>query len=127
MDLIREITQELVPGKQLPNFKAGDNITVYYKIIEGDKERTQPFRGDVIQRRGTGTTATFTVRKLSNGVGVERVFPLFSPNIDSVEIHKVGKVRRARIFYQRDLRGKKARIAEKRTPVVAKEAKAAKA
>ncbi len=114
MDLIKEVTELLVPGKEHVDFKAGDNITVYYKIIEGDKERIQPFRGDVIQRRGSGTTATFTVRKISNGVGVERVFPFFSPNIDKIEVNKVGKVRRARIFYQRELRGKKARIAEKR-------------
>lgn len=118
MDLIKEVTELLVPGKNHVDFKAGDNITVYYKIIEGDKERVQPFRGDVIQRRGSGTTATFTVRKISNGVGVERVFPFFSPNIENIEVHKVGKVRRARIFYQRDLRGKKARIAEKRVNTV---------
>lgn len=115
MDFVTQLTKELTGDKDLPAFKAGDNITVYYKIVEGDKERIQPYRGDVIQRRGTGATETFTVRKISNGVGVERVFPLFSPNIDKIEVHKVGKVRRARIFYQRDLRGKKARIAEKRT------------
>jgi len=120
MDLIREITQELVPGKNHVDFKAGDNITVYYKIIEGEKERVQPFRGDVIQRRGSGTTATFTVRKISNGVGVERVFPTFSPNIENIEVNKHGKVRRARIFYQRKLSGKKARIAEKRFTPAAK-------
>ncbi len=124
MNLIKEVTELLVVGKDHPSFKAGDNITVYYRIIEGDKERVQPFRGDVIQRRGSGTTATFTVRKISNGVGVERVFPFFSPNIDKIEIHKVGKVRRARIFYQRDLSGKKARIAEKRQAVAPAAAKA---
>ncbi|CAN5152233.1 50S ribosomal protein L19 [soil metagenome] len=124
MDLIKEVTQLLVAGKDHPSFKAGDNITVYYRIIEGDKERVQPFRGDVIQRRGSGTTATFTVRKISNGVGVERVFPIFSPNIDKIEIHKVGKVRRARIFYQRELSGKKARIAEKRQATAPAAAKA---
>jgi large subunit ribosomal protein L19 len=124
MDLIKEVTELLVTGKDHPSFKAGDNITVYYRIIEGEKERVQPFRGDVIQRRGSGTTATFTVRKLSNGVGVERVFPIFSPNIDKIEIHKVGKVRRARIFYQRELSGKKARIAEKRQATAPAAAKA---
>lgn len=116
MDFIKELTQELAGGtKEFPEFKAGDNVTVYYRIIEGDKERTQPFRGDVIQRRGTGATEMFTVRKISNGVGVERVFPLYSPNIERIELHKVGKVRRARIYYLRDLKGKKARIAEKRS------------
>lgn len=122
MDLIKEVNQLLVPTKEHPSFKAGDNVTVYYKIIEGDKERVQPFRGDVIQRRGSGTTATFTVRKISNGVGVERVFPIASPNIDKIEVNKVGKVRRARIFYQRELRGKKARIAEKRQATTTTEA-----
>ena len=114
MDLIREITQELVPGKSFPDFKAGDNITVYYKIIEGEKERVQPFRGDVIQRRGTGTTATFTVRKISDGVGVERLFPFLSPNIDGIVLNKSGKVRRAKLYYLRDRSGKSARIKEKR-------------
>ncbi len=115
MDFVKQLTQELTAEKEIPAFKAGDNVTVYYKIIEGDKERIQPYRGDVIQRRGTGATETFTVRKISNGIGVERVFPLFSPNIDKIEVNKVGKVRRARIYYQRELRGKKARITEKRT------------
>lgn len=115
MDRVKMLEQELVPMKEHPEFKAGDNITVYYKIIEGTKERVQPFKGDVIQRRGTGRTETFTVRKLSNNVGVERVFPVHSPNIEKIEVHRVGKVRRARIFYQRGLRGKKARIQEKRT------------
>ena len=100
--------------KKLPEFKAGDNITVHYKIIEGNKERIQDYKGEVVQRKGSGATKTFTVRKISNGVGVERVFPLNSPNIDSIEINKHGKVRRARLFYLRDLKGKKARIKEKR-------------
>lgn len=115
MDFVKQLSKELAGEKELPAFKAGDNVTVYYRIVEGDKERLQPFRGDVIQRRGTGATETFTVRKISNGIGVERVFPLYSPNIDKIEVNKVGKVRRARIFYQRELRGKKARIQEKRT------------
>lgn len=99
---------------ELPAFKAGDTITVTYKIKEENKERLQKFRGVVIQRRGAGSTATFTVRKISGGVGVERIFPVSSPFIDNVEVNKFGKVRRARIFYLRDLTGKKARIKERR-------------
>lgn len=101
-------------NKQIPDFKAGDNITVNYKIVEGTKERIQSFKGDVIQRRGAGNTATFTVRKISNGIGVERLFPLHSPYIDSIVINKAGRVRRAKLFYQRDRSGKSARIKEKR-------------
>ena len=100
--------------KEFPNFKAGDTVTVTYLIKEENKERPQKFRGVVIQRRGAGMTQTFTVRKISNGVGVERIFPLASPFIDSIEVNKVGKVRRARIFYLRNLTGKKARIKEKK-------------
>lgn len=100
--------------KQYPSFKAGDTITVTYKIVEGAKERLQSFRGVVIQRRGSGATATFTVRKIAEGIGVERIFPFASPLIESISIEKVGVVRRARIFYYRDLRGKKARIKEKK-------------
>lgn len=114
MDRIKELEQDLAAGKNLPEFKAGDNISVNYKIIEGNKERIQAFRGDVIQRNGSGLTQTFTVRKISNGVGVERIFPLYSPNIDSIEVHKVGRVRRAKIFYLRGLKGKAARIKEKK-------------
>lgn len=101
-------------GKSFPNFKAGDTITVTYKIKEENKERLQKFRGVVIQRRGAGRTQTFTIRKISNGVGVERIFPLNSPFIESIEVNKYGKVRRARIFYLRNLTGKKARIKEKK-------------
>jgi ribosomal protein L19, bacterial type len=100
--------------KNFPKFNAGDTITVTYKIKEENKERLQKFRGIVIQKRGAGATKTFTVRKMSNGVGVERIFPFSSPFIDSIEINKYGKVRRARIFYLRDLTGKKARIKEKK-------------
>ena len=114
MDKVREIELQLTPQKTIPDFKAGDNISVSYKIIEGSKERIQIFRGDVIQRKGSGLAQTFTVRKLSNGVGVERIFPLYSPNIDKIEVNKHGKVRRARIFYLRELQGKAARIKEKR-------------
>jgi len=120
MDAIKFVHQQLTAKKDYPDFNAGDNITVNYKIIEGTKERIQAFKGDVIQRRGTGSTQTFTVRKISNGVGVDRIFPLYSPNIDSIEINRRGKVRRARLFYMRELIGKKARIREKR--VVTEEA-----
>ena len=105
--------------KAFPDFKAGDTITVAYKIKEDSakgesKERIQKFRGIVIQKRGAGIAKTFTVRKMSNGIGVERIFPYNSPFIDSIELNKVGKVRRARIFYLRGLTGKKARIKEKK-------------
>lgn len=113
MDLLKEISQELTATKEWPAFKAGDTITVYYKIKEGEKERTQFFQGVVIQRRSSGATETFTIRKMSNGIGVERVFPFSSPSIEKIEVNKKGVVRRARIFYLRDLTGKKARIKEK--------------
>jgi large subunit ribosomal protein L19 len=114
MDPIKNIAAKLVETKQWPAFSAGDTITVSYKIKEGNKERTQLFQGVVIQRRGSGVTETFTVRKISNGVGVERIFPISSPFIEQIEINKRGKVRRARIFYLRGLTGKSARIKEKR-------------
>lgn len=114
MDIIKTLEQDLIPQRNFPDFKAGDNISVHYKIIEGSKERIQIFRGDVIQRKGSGLTQTFTIRKISNGVGVERIFPVYSPNIAEIELHKKGKVRRARIFYLRDLKGKAARIKELR-------------
>ncbi len=103
-----------------PNFKAGDNITVNYKIVEGNKERIQSFKGDVIKRQGTGATATFTVRKISDGVGVERLFPYFSPNIESIVLNKAGRVRRAKLFFLRERSGKSARIKEKRQAVATK-------
>jgi len=103
-----------VEQKQLPDFKAGDTITVTYKIREGNKERLQNFQGVVLQRKGSGPAATFTVRKISNNVGVERIFPVSTPFIDEVVVNKRGVVRRARIYYLRGLRGKKARIKEKR-------------
>jgi len=112
MDKVKELTKKLTATKDHPEFKAGDNINVHYKIIEGSKERIQIFRGDVIQRKGTGATQTFTVRKISNSVGVERIFPLSSPNIELIEVNKIGKVRRAKIFYIRELKGKAARIKE---------------
>lgn len=104
----------------IPNFKAGDNITVNYKIIEGNKERIQSFKGDVIKRQGVGATASFTVRKMSDGIGVERLFPVFSPNIDSIVLNKVGKVSRAKLYYLRERSGKSARIREKRMAVAKK-------
>lgn len=120
MDLMK-IAEEALAQEQktFPAFKAGDTITVTYKIKEENKERLQKFRGVVIQRKGTGTTQTFTVRKVSNGVGVERIFPVSSPFIDSIELNKHGKVRRAKIFYLRNLTGKKARIKEKKYKAVA--------
>ncbi len=114
MDAVKFVHEQLVAKKDLPKFKAGDNITVNYKIIEGNKERIQPFRGDVIKCQGKGATTTFTVRKISDGIGVERLFPLYSPNIESIVLNKVGKVRRAKLFYLRERGGKSARIKEKR-------------
>lgn len=101
-------------SKSYPDFKSGDTITVTIKIVEGAKERLQSFRGVVIQRKGGNSTQTFTVRKISDGIGVERIFPLLSPSIVNIEINKVGVVRRARIYYLRKLTGKKARIKEKK-------------
>ena len=98
----------------VPAFGAGDTITVTYRIVEGNKERLQSFRGVVIQIKGSGKTKMFTIRKISNGVGVERIFPLYSPHIESIEVNKYGVVRRARIYYLRNLTGKKARIKERR-------------
>ena len=112
MNLTEQISQELNLVSNLPKFGAGDTLTVYYKIIEGDKERIQFFKGVVIQKRGSGATETFTIRKISSGIGVERIFPLNSPLIDKIEVNKKGKVRRARIFYLRELTGKQARITE---------------
>ncbi|TDH19816.1 50S ribosomal protein L19 [Segetibacter sp. 3557_3] len=114
MNAVAFVHEQLTANKEVPKFKAGDNITVNYKIIEGNKERIQSFKGDVIKRQGVGATATFTVRKISDGVGVERLFPVNSPNIDSIVVHKVGKVRRAKLFYLRERSGKSARIKEKR-------------
>ncbi len=114
MDILREITEQLNETVERPDFHAGDTITVHYKIKEGNKERIQQFQGVVIQRRGTGTTETFTIRKMSSGIGVERIIPVHSPFIDKIEVNKSGKVRRARIFYLRELKGKAARIKEKR-------------
>ncbi len=113
MDAIKFVEQDFNETKELPNFSAGDTVSVSYKIKEGNKERIQVFQGTVIQRRGNGVNETFTVRKVSGGMGVERVFPLHSPSIDSIKVNKEGSVRRARIFYLRDRTGKSARIKEK--------------
>ena len=124
MDLIKVVEQAFVNEKvaSYPKFKGGDTITVTYRIKEGDKERLQKFRGVVLQISGaTPFTKTFTVRKISSGVGVERIFPFQSPFIDSIEVNKVGHVRRARIFYLRNLSGKKARIMEKKLVVLKEE------
>lgn len=126
MDNLIKIAQESMwENKGVPEFQSGDTITVSYRIIEGNKERVQSFRGVVIQIKGSGMTKMFTIRKMSNGVGVERIFPLYSPHIDNIEVNKRGVVRRKRIYYLRDLTGKKARIKEKRMPVSAKKANAA--
>lgn len=116
-DLMKAAEQAAVKMDSRPDFKAGDTVTVYYKIIEGTKEREQQFQGVVLQRKGHAATQTFTVRKISNGIGVERIFPLFSPKISKIEVNKRGSVRRARIFYLRDISGKAARIEEKKVMV----------
>ena len=114
--LIRLVNEQMwtKTDADIPQFNTGDTITVTYRIIEGSKERLQSFRGVVIQIKGTGKTKMFTIRKVSNGVGVERIFPLYSPHIDKIEVNKYGVVRRARIYYVRELTGKKARIKERR-------------
>ena len=114
MERIKEITNKLVEAREWPEFGAGDTITVTVKIKEGSKERLQAFQGVVLQRRGSGATETFTIRKMSSSIGVERIFPMNMPNIDKIEVNKRGSVRRARIFYLRELTGKSARIKERR-------------
>jgi len=117
MNAVQFVHDQLTTKATLPAFKAGDNITVNYKIVEGNKERIQSFKGDVIKRQGNGATSSFTVRKISDGVGVERLFPIYSPNIESIVLNKIGKVRRAKLFYLRSRSGKSARIQEKRMAV----------
>ncbi len=111
--LVTFVQNEFVPKKEFPSFQAGDTITVYYEIREGEKVRTQFFKGVVIQIKGTGATKTFTIRKMSGTVGVERIFPMNLPGIQKIEVNSRGKVRRSRIYYFRDLTGKKARIKER--------------
>ena len=113
--LLKFVQDEFVTKKEFPNFSAGDTITVYYEIKEGEKTRTQFFRGVVIQRRGSGSSETFTIRKMSGTIGVERIFPINMPALQKIEVNKKGKVRRSRIFYFRGLTGKKARIKEVRS------------
>ena len=124
MDALAFIHEQMTPSREFPRFKAGDNVTVNYKIVEGNKERIQSFKGDVIKRQGTGATQTFTVRKISDGIGVERLFPLFSPNIDGIVLNKTGRVKRAKLYYLRSRSGKSARIKEKKMAVVQKAKKA---
>jgi large subunit ribosomal protein L19 len=118
--LLQYAKDQLGTKSNHPKFKAGDTVTVHYNIKEGEKERVQLFQGVVIQRRGQGTTETFTVRKMSGNIGVERIFPINVPAISKIEVNKVGVVRRARIFYIRQLTGKKARIQEKKVATAKK-------
>ncbi|MNB85056.1 50S ribosomal protein L19 [compost metagenome] len=111
MNILQEITKEQL-RKDIPSFRAGDTLKVHVKVIEGSRERIQLFEGVVIKRRGGGISETFTVRKISYGVGVERTFPINSPKIDKIEVTRHGKVRRAKLYYLRELRGKAARIKE---------------
>lgn len=113
-DLVKFVQEEFVAKKDFPEFNSGDTITVYYEIKEGEKTRTQFFKGVVIQKRGAGITQTFTIRKMSGSVGVERIFPVNMPALQKIELNQHGKVRRARIFYFRNLTGKKAKIKERR-------------
>lgn len=113
MDTLNAVTANQLVS-DIPDFKAGDTVTVHVKVIEGEKERIQLFTGVCIQKRGSGINATFTVRKISNGIGVERIFPLHSPRIEKIELVRTGRVRRAKLFYLRQLEGKAARIKEKR-------------
>lgn len=113
MNILDEITKEYMK-KEIPDFNVGDTVRVYYKVIEAGKQRIQPYEGIVIAKNNSGISKTFTVRKISYGIGVERVFPLYSPNIDKIEIKRRGKVRRAKLYYLRNLKGKKAKIKEKR-------------
>jgi large subunit ribosomal protein L19 len=112
--LVKFVQDEFVTKKDFPEFSAGDTITVYYEIKEGNKTRTQFFKGVVLQRKGSGASETFTIRKMSGTIGVERIFPVNLPALQKIEVNKRGKVRRARIFYFRGLTGKKARIKEVR-------------
>lgn len=115
MNAIKFIEKEFGPKKEFPEFRTGDSIVVSYEIVEGDKRRIQDFKGDVIKINGQGVSKTFTVRKMSSGVGVERIFPMNNPFIAEIKVLKRGKVRRSKLYYLRDLVGKKSRIKEKTT------------
>lgn len=110
MDLVKFVEEQAVATSELPSFKSGDTVSVHYKIREGNKERVQIYQGVVLQRNSSGVNETFTVRKMSNGIGVERIFPINSPNIAKIEVNSHGKVRRSKLFYLRELTGKAARI-----------------
>ena len=114
MDLVKFVEEQVIAKNEFPSFKSGDTVSVHYKIREGNKERIQIYQGVVLQRNSVGASETFTVRKMSNGVGVERIFPINSPNIAKIEVNSYGKVRRAKLFYLRELTGKAARIKSKR-------------
>ncbi|HEX8607525.1 MULTISPECIES: 50S ribosomal protein L19 [Pedobacter] len=114
MDLVKFVEEQVIAKNEFPAFKSGDTVSVHYKIREGNKERIQIYQGVVLQRNSVGANETFTVRKMSNGVGVERIFPINSPNIAKIEVNSHGKVRRSKLFYLRELTGKAARIKSKR-------------
>ena len=114
MDLVKFVEEQVIAKNEFPAFKSGDTVSVHYKIREGNKERVQIYQGVVLQRNSVGANKTFTVRKMSNGVGVERIFPINSPNIAKIEVNSHGKVRRSKLFYLRELTGKAARIKSKR-------------
>jgi len=114
MDLVKFVEEQVIAKNDFPAFKSGDTVSVHYKIREGNKERVQIYQGVVLQRNSVGANETFTVRKMSNGVGVERIFPINSPNIAKIEVNSHGKVRRSKLFYLRELTGKAARIKSKR-------------
>lgn len=121
MNIVQQIGQEeiarVTEGKDIPDFRPGDSVRVNYKVVEGERERIQAFEGVCIARRNAGVASSFTVRKISSGEGVERVFPLFSPNVDSIDVVRQGRVRRAKLYYLRGLRGRAARIRERRRTV----------
>ena len=114
MDLVKFVEEQVIAKKEFPAFKSGDTVSVHYKIREGNKERVQIYQGVVLQRNSVGASETFTVRKMSNGVGVERIFPINSPNIEKIEVNSYGKVRRSKLYYLRALTGKAARIKSRR-------------
>lgn len=127
MNIIQELENEqvakLTAARPVPEFRAGDTVRVNYKVVEGTRERIQAYEGVCIARRNAGINSSFTVRKISFGEGVERVFPLYSPNIDSIEVVRHGKVRRAKLYYLRERRGRSARIAERTRGVPARQGK----